>query len=96
MYLHLGNDVIIRKAEVLGIFDLDNTSQSRLTRAFLAEAERSGAVINAAGEGLPKSFLVCQTETGQRVYLSQLNSSTLMKRSESSGIESPMNLGSAD
>ena len=87
MYLHLGNDVIIRKAEVLGVFDLDNTSQSRLTRAFLAEAERCGAVVNAAGTELPKSFLVCQTETGQRVYLSQLNSSPLMKRSESAGFD---------
>ena len=36
MYLHLGNDVVVRKTEVLAVFDLDNSSQSHLTRAFLS------------------------------------------------------------
>ena len=88
MFLHLGNDILVRKSEVLGVFDLDNSSQSHITRRYLAEAERSGAVVNAAGDELPKSFVVCAAPGGpQRVYLSQLNASTLMKRSESLGIE---------
>ena len=83
MYLHLGNDVAVRKTEVVGVFDLDNTSQSALTRRYLAAAEKSGSVVNAAGDELPKSFVVCAREGVQTVYLSQLNSSTLLKRSES-------------
>ena len=83
MYLHLGNDVAVRKTEVVGVFDLDNTSQSALTRRYLAAAEKSGRVVNAAGDELPKSFVVCAREGVQTVYLSQLNSSTLFKRSES-------------
>ena len=83
MYLHLGNDVVVRKRDVVGIFDLDNTSQSALTRRFLAAAEKSGSVVNAAGDELPKSFVVCAAGGArQTVYLSQLNSSTLLKRSE--------------
>ena len=82
MYLHLGNDVAVRKTEVVGVFDLDNTSQSALTRRYLAAAEKSGSVVNAAGDELPKSFVVCAEGTRQTVYLSQLNSSTLLKRSE--------------
>ena len=87
MYLHLGNDVIVRKNEIVAVFDLDNTSQSALTRRYLAAAERSGSVINAAGDELPKSFVVCAREGRQTVYLSQLNSSTLLRRSEGTGLE---------
>ncbi len=82
MYLHLGNDVVVRKSDVVGIFDLDNTSQSALTRSYLAAAEKAGSVVNAAGLELPKSFVVCADGERQTVYLSQLNSSTLFKRSE--------------
>jgi len=87
MYLHLGNDIVVRKTEVLAVFDLDNSSQSRLTRAFLARAQQRGEVINAAGEELPKSFVLCEAAGRRRIYLSQLNSSTLLKRSESLGLE---------
>ena len=86
MYLHLGNDVVVRKSDVVGIFDLDNTSQSALTRRYLAAAEKDGRVVNAAGLELPKSFVVCTDGERQTVYLSQLNSSTLLKRSEAERI----------
>ena len=87
MYLHLGNDVAVRKTDILGIFDLDNSSQSIITRKFLAAAEMAGRVVNAAGAELPKSFVLCDSGGGQRVYLCQLNASTLQRRSESIGIE---------
>ena len=37
MYLHLGSSVVIPQSDVLGIFDLDNTTSSRITRDFLNE-----------------------------------------------------------
>ena len=88
MYLHLGNDTLIRKRDVVGVFDLDISSQSHLTRAFLRHAEKNGSVLDAGGGELPKSFVVCTAqERGQTVYLSQLNASTLLRRSEGSGVE---------
>ncbi len=83
MYLHLGNDVTVRKRDVVAVFDLDNSSQSHLTRAFLSAAEKRGEVVNASGDELPKSFVLCADGARQTVYLSQLNASTLLKRSES-------------
>ena len=32
MYLHIGASVVIPEQDVLGIFDLDNTTSSRITR----------------------------------------------------------------
>ena len=37
MYLHLGAGAVVRKDSIVGVFDLDNTSQSHLTRKYLAD-----------------------------------------------------------
>ena len=88
MYLHLGNNISVPYADVVGIFDLDNSSTSRITRDFLAAAEREGMVINV-GEDLPKSIVVCCPEgSWQRVYISPLASSTLLHRAESKSCDS--------
>ena len=73
---------MVRSESIVGVFDLDNTSQSHLTRKYLAAAEKSGQVINVA-EDIPKSFVVCQDDAGMRVYLSQMSSQTLLKRASS-------------
>ena len=80
-YLHLGKGTLVRDDEVLGIFDLDITSQSHLTRKFLSMADKAGQVVNAA-EDIPKSFVLCRMKGQTRVYLSQMASATLLKRAE--------------
>lgn len=82
MYLHLGKGTVIPKSNIIGIFDLDITSQSHLTRAFLRRSELSGEVANAA-EDIPKSFVVCCENGKNTVILSQMAAATLLKRSES-------------
>lgn len=87
MYLHLGQSVVVPFRNVIGIFDLDNTTSSHLTRAFLERAEREGKVVNVA-EDLPKSFAVCQGRAGDcLVYLSQLSTATLLRRAENNVFE---------
>ena len=82
MYLHIGKGTVLPTEEIVAIFDLDLTSQSYLTRAFLRRAEQNGQVVNAA-EDIPKSFLLCEREGQRKVYLSQMAASTLLKRAES-------------
>lgn len=73
---------MIAERHIIGIFDLEITSQSKLTRAFLDDAERDGTVIEACDD-LPKSFLVCDHPYHpQIVYLSELNTATLRQRAE--------------
>ena len=87
MYLHLGQGVVVPHRDVLGVFDLDNTSSSRLTRAFLERAEREGRVVDVSGD-LPKSFALCRAREGPAVvYLSQLSAATLRGRVESGTFE---------
>ncbi|MCL2201702.1 MAG: DUF370 domain-containing protein [Oscillospiraceae bacterium] len=81
MYLHLGQNVVVPEVSVLGIFDLDNTTSSQITRKFLGDAEKSGTIISVSDE-LPRSFVVCCEEksSDMKIYLSQLSSQTLLKR----------------
>ena len=80
-YLHLGKGTVVNTADIVGIFDLDITSQSHLTRRYLRLAEQAGQVVNAA-EDIPKSFVVCRDGGTTRVYLSQMASATLLRRAE--------------
>ena len=87
MYLHIGNDYSVRTDEITGIFDLENTSLSKYTREYLANAEKLGRVIYTTYE-MPKSFIVCFDESlSERVYISQLACSTLKKRFKIQGYE---------
>ena len=84
-YLHIGMNVMVDPRRVIGIFDLDNTSTSKLTRRFLDGAEKEG-VVQSACEDIPKSFVVCDHPYHRQiVYLSQLNSQTLLKRAQGKG-----------
>lgn len=79
MYLHLGNDCIVRKKDIIGIFDLENTSLSKDTKDFLADASKKGEVIYLTMD-IPKSYIVCEKEGKKIIYVSLLSASTLRKR----------------
>ena len=85
-YLHIGMNVMVDPRRVIGIFDLDNTSTSKHTRRFLDGAEKEG-VVQSACEDIPKSFVVCDHPYHRQIiYLSQLNSQTLLKRAQGPGV----------
>ena len=79
MYLHLGQSTVVKTESIIGIFDLDTATVAKPTRDFLAKAEKQGRVINVTYE-LPKSFIVCEEECKITVYISQLSTTTLLKR----------------
>ena len=84
MYMHIGQGSVIMAEDIIGIFDLDITSQSHITREFLRSSEKRGIVVNAA-EDIPKTFIVCGGET-DTVYLSQPAAVTLLKRADSNSL----------
>lgn len=80
MYLSIGNNMAVREASIIGIFDLDNTTCSRHTKNFLKRAEEAGQVITVTDE-LPKAFVLTREFTLDHVYLTQFSSATIEKRS---------------
>ena len=81
MYLHIGSQINIRERDIVGIFDADRTTTSRITRKYLAEAQKR-SLVSAANEEIPKSFvLYLDRKDGQyKVYFSQLSTSALLGR----------------
>ncbi len=79
MYLYLGGNAVVDDKDIIGIFDLDNTSWSIHTRRYLSYSEKKGILTNAA-EDIPKSFVVCEDD---KVILSQPNTAILVKRLDS-------------
>lgn len=80
MYLHIGNEQILRKEDIIGIFDIENASVSKFTKEFLSRSQQEGQVVSVTGD-LPKSIIVWERNGERRLYLSQLAPATLRKRS---------------
>ena len=69
MYLPIGNDMAVRESSIIGIFDMDNTSTSKWTRAFLSRAEKEGEVVPF--DDLPASFILTTEYAMTRIFLSE-------------------------
>ncbi len=80
IYLHIGNNYSVDVREIIGIFDMDNTTVTSCTKTLLDKAQKEKRLFLATYE-LPKTYII----TKKRVYLSQLAASTLKKRLESGG-----------
>ncbi len=86
MYLHIGLNYLIKTKYIVGIFDMENTTTSSITKRFLADAEKFGEVVSATQE-IPKSFVVYKEKKKTTVYLSQFSTATLQKRSVTGKID---------
>lgn len=86
MFLHIGRDMIVRNDDIIGIFDIETTSTSKISREYLNSSP--GKEIISVTQELPKSFIVCRSglknkisaQNKTKVYVSQISSSTLLKR----------------
>ena len=75
MYIHLGNNKNIREKDIIGIFDMDNATMSKVTQKFLNNAQKEGRLITCVDE-IPKSLIL----TKDKVYMSQLAPKSLYGR----------------
>ncbi|MCQ2479764.1 MAG: DUF370 domain-containing protein [Clostridia bacterium] len=81
MFLHLGENTVITTDEIIGIFDLDNTTVSKATRDYLSLMQKNKKIVDVSYD-LPKSFILCRDkDSGENlVYISPISTQTLLKR----------------
>ncbi len=80
MYVHAGNNRLIRTREIIGIFDMDTATIALPTREYLKKKERLGRMINIKEE-IPKSFIVTVNDSGEdTVYVSQISTQAIAGR----------------
>lgn len=79
MFLHVGNNKNIREKRIIGIFDMDNSTVSVVTRKFLNVCQKNGTVESASDE-IPKSFILYDDQKNTSVCFSPLSTSSLLGR----------------
>ncbi len=82
MFIHIGHDTVIIDKEIIGIFDMENTTVMKKTVDFLNMAEKNKQIRNVAPYELPKSFIVCEEPCGKVIYISPVSVGTILKRIE--------------
>lgn len=78
MYLHVGNGKSVKKKNIVGIFDLDTATVSKITRELLGEKEKAGRLEYDYSD-LPRSFVLSDEERG-KIILSRISSAGLKIR----------------
>ena len=58
MYLHIGDDLVVREKDIIGIFDFETSTLSKHTKKYLQDKEKTHDV--SYSEQLPKAFVVIQ------------------------------------
>ncbi len=77
MFLHLGNNYMVRKDKIIAILDMETTKNSQISRNFLSNILKNNRVQRISEVGKEKSIII----TDDSFYLSPITSSTLQKRS---------------
>lgn len=80
MYIHLGEDVLVRSKDIVAIIDKESAGSSKYAEEFLERQDHS--VINLS-KGSYKSVVV----TTEKIYFSPLASGTLKKRSQKLSVQ---------
>lgn len=81
MYIQLEKGESIAKNEIIGIFDIDIAGVSAGTKEMFKRKEEEKAVVSLSND-LPKSFLLCDNEYSDRIYVSGLSTDSIRKRIE--------------
>ena len=66
MFIQVTKNKAVRKRDIIGIFDLDSSTVSHITRNFLTTAEKSNRNKIVGIDNLPKSFIL----TDGKIYFS--------------------------
>lgn len=72
--------MMVNERDVVGIFDVDNTTVSRQGKGFLPAAQKNGQIIYAT-EDLPKSFIITENKGNTLIYISSMSTQVLLRRS---------------
>ena len=78
MYVDIDTDSLVNGDDVVGIFDLDNTTVNKFTNEFLNKMQAEGKIEYLVSD-IPKSFILMKDGT---VFVVELSSQILKRRFE--------------
>lgn len=78
-YLQLEKGESIDKKTIIGIFDIETASISQDTKDMFKRKEAEHGVVSLSND-LPKSFILCENEFSDTVYISGISTESIKKR----------------
>ena len=85
MYIHIGNGVTVKRSDVIGVFDLDTSTVSAITRKFINKKEKEGK-LSYSDSDLTRAFILVKEDGDYKVKLSRISDQGIKARAESDGI----------
>lgn len=73
MYLHIGNKKSVKKRDIIGIFDLDTSTISKVTRKYISKMEKEGRVTYLDSD-IPRAFILTGNRFESDIKLSRISS----------------------
>ncbi len=86
MYLHIGNGKSVRKKDIIGIFDLDTATVSKITKDFISKSQKNGELTYFDSD-LPRAFILLSEHGKKKVRLSRISTAGLKIRLDGSTAE---------
>ena len=86
MYLHIGNGKSVRRKDIIGIFDLDTATVSKITKNFINKSQKEGKV-SYFDSDLPRAFLLLDEKGESSIRLSRISTTGLKQRLDSGLID---------
>ena len=79
MYFHIGNGKSVRDKDIIGIFDLDTSTISKITKKYISEKEKN-SLIEYGDYDLPRAFIVTKSRKKEKIILTRISSVGLKQR----------------
>ena len=79
MFVHLGENFIVRQEDVVGIFDIDTSTMKKSTEKLLYDAQEKKKLRTISKE-IPRSIVITKNKKDSMVYLSSVSTRTLKQR----------------
>ena len=73
MYLHIGNGNSVKRKNIIGIFDLDTSTISKVTRKYISKMEKEGRVTYLDSD-IPRAFILTGNRFESDIKLSRISS----------------------
>ena len=84
-YFHIGNGVTVKKSDVIGVFDLDTSTVSAITKKYINQKEKEGR-LSYSDSDLPRSFILTEEAGEYKIKLSRISTQGIKTRAEGDDI----------
>lgn len=79
MYLHIGKDIMVKKTEIIGIFEYETLKTEKNFQKLCNKIQQEGKIEDIS-QGNQKTIILLKKQGKTKAYISNISSVTLAKR----------------